>query len=104
MYDATFTGWWQWAIATLLQAASERLSYVEGKNVSPAETASYVQQKLATSICSTAQKYCVGPKLKQYQNVSQCYNFLTKQTRLGDAYELGMSPLPFLRFSGPLPR
>lgn len=90
MYDASFTGWWQWAIANLLETASQRLSLVEGKTVSLAETAGYVQTKLATSICSTAQKHCVGPELKQYQNVTQCYDFLTKQTRFGDAYELGM--------------
>ena len=90
MYDATFTGWWQWLVATLLETASQKLSQAEGKTVSLTETAGYVQSKLATSICSTAQKYCVGPQLMQYQNASQCYDFLTKQTRLGDAYELGM--------------
>ena len=89
MYDASFTGWWQWAVDFLLQSASQGLTLTEGKNVSIAETISYVQSKLATSICSTAETYCVGPALIQYQNTTQCYNFLTNQTRFGEAYELG---------------
>ena len=90
MYDATFTGWWQWAVDLLLQTASQKLSVAEGKTVSLPETETYLQGKLATSICSTAQKYCVGPQLQQYQNASQCFNYLTTQTRFGEAYELGM--------------
>ena len=96
MYDATFTGWWQWTVDTLLQAAAKELSYVEHKNVSQADTLSYVQSKLATSICTTAQKYCVGYGNKQYESETQCYNYLTKETRFGAAYELGKSyPCPF---------
>ena len=38
MYDATFTGRWQWAVDTLLAAASQKLSHVEGKIVSTVET------------------------------------------------------------------
>ena len=101
MYDATFTGWWQWAFDTLLQTASKELSFVESKFVSIAETQTYVQRKLATSICGTAQKYCVGPALQQYQNETACYEFLTTETRFGEAHELGM---PFSFFLWPLPR
>ena len=90
MYDATFTGWWQWAVDTLLATASQQLSAVEHKPVSLPDTVSYVQSKLATSICSTAEKYCVGPALKQYESAAQCYSYLTNQTRFGEAYELGM--------------
>lgn len=90
MYDATFTGWWQWAVDTLFQAAAKELSHVEHKNVSQADALSYVQSKLATSICTTAQKYCVGYQNKQYESVTQCYDFLTKETRFGEAFELGM--------------
>ena len=95
MYDASFTGWWQWAVDVLLQTATQRLSAAEGKNVTLADTVLYVQAKLATSICSTAQQYCLGPKLQQYQNFTQCYNYLTKQTRFGEAYELGTYPPPY---------
>ena len=97
MYDASFTGWWQWLVDTLLGYAAQKLSEVEGKNVTVTEAVTYVQSKLATSICSTAQKYCVGPDLVQYQNSTQCYSFLTKQTRFGEAYELGTlssAPIP----------
>lgn len=75
----------------LLGAAQQKLSLVLNKNVTAAETQSYVQSKLATSICSTAEKYCIGPELKQYDNANQCYNYLTNVTRFGEAYELGAS-------------
>ena len=96
MYDASFTGWWQWLFDFLLGTATQQLSVVEGKNVTLADTVSYIQNKLAISICSTAQQYCVGPALQQYQNTTQCYTYLTQQTRFGEAYELGTYPLgPF---------
>lgn len=90
MYDASFTGWWQWVVDLLLTTASHQLSAIEHKPVTVPDTVAFVQSKLATSICSTAQKYCLGPQLQQYQNMTQCYNFLTNQTRFGEAYELGM--------------
>lgn len=95
MYDATFTGWWQWVVDVLLGLAMQKLSLAVGKNVTLAETVTYVQTKLATSICSTAEKYCVGPALQQYQNVTSCYNYLTTVTRFGEAYELGMYSVGF---------
>lgn len=98
MYEATFTGWWQWAVDILFQTASKELSFVENKLVSIADTQTYVQRKLATSICATAQRYCLGPTLQQYQNATACYEFLTTKTRFGEAYELGM---PF--FAPPFP-
>ncbi|KAF6219666.1 hypothetical protein HO133_004135 [Letharia lupina] len=93
MYDASFTGWWQWLFDFLLGTATQQLSAVEGKNVTLADTVSYIQNKLAISICSTAQQYCVGPALQQYQNTTQCYTYLTQQTRFGEAYELGRNTL-----------
>ena len=53
MYDATFTAWWQWAVDTLLGVAQTQLSTQSNKNVTAAETQTYIQSKLATSICST---------------------------------------------------
>ena len=97
MYDASFTGWWQWAVDTLLQLANQKLSSATGKPVTPAQTLSYVQNKLATSICTTAQKYCLGPELQQYSNFTSCYTYLTKATRFGEAHELGTS------IPGPVP-
>ncbi|CAF9911083.1 hypothetical protein IMSHALPRED_009919 [Imshaugia aleurites] len=89
MYDASFTGWWQWAVDELLGYVQTALSAADGgENVTLADTATYVQSKLATSICSTAQQYCVGA-LQQYSSNATCYNHLTNQTRFGEAYELG---------------
>ena len=67
LYDATFTGWWQWLEVIILEYAKQELSNIEGKNVSIDATTIYARTKVATSICSTAQKYCVGV-LQQYQN------------------------------------
>lgn len=51
-----------------------------------------LQDKLATSVCSVATKYCNGTN-QQYDNANQCHDYLTKQVRLGEAYELGMNTL-----------
>ena len=91
MYDANFGGWWAWAVDTLIGQAQQALSLSSGKNVTTAQTYAYVQSKLATSICTTAQEYCVGPALQQYDSATSCYNFLTNETRLGESYELGKS-------------
>ena len=74
---------------TLLGVAQTQLSTQSNKNVTAAETQTYIQSKLATSICSTAQTYCVGPALQQYTSATECYNYLTTVTRFGEAYELG---------------
>ena len=87
-YDANFGGWWQWLVDTLVGQAQQQLSS-SGTNVTTAQTIAYIQEKLATSICATAQEYCVGPSLQQYENATSCYNFLTQETRFGEAYELG---------------
>ncbi|KAL9076298.1 MAG: hypothetical protein Q9161_001014 [Pseudevernia consocians] len=88
MYDATFTGWWQWVVDILLGLTMDKLSVAVGKNLTLAETMTYVQTKLATSICSVADKYCVGPVPQQYQNITSCYDYLTTITRFEEAYEL----------------
>ena len=89
MYDANFGGWWQWLFATIEGRAQTQLSLDSGTNVTMAQTIAYIQEQLATSICTTAEKYCVGPALQQYENATSCYDFLTKKTRYGEAYELG---------------
>lgn len=88
MYDATFTGLWQWLEVIMMEVAQQELSKVEGKNISIDATMVYAQSKVAKSICSTAQQYCVGV-LQQYENASECYEYLTNVTRFGEAYELG---------------
>ena len=79
----------------LLGLAMEKLSLAEGKNLTLAETVTYVQTKLATSICSVAEQYCVGPVLQQYQNATSCFDYLTTVTRFGEAYELGTYSMGF---------
>ena len=83
-YDATFV-WWDWAVATLLQAAAP----VFGAN-STAATEHKLQQALAKSICDTATQYCTGANV-QYLRASQCFDFLTTEVRFGQPWELGTS-------------
>lgn len=45
--------------------------------------------EVATSVCTTAEKYCVS-ELQQYQNFTECFDCLKKKTCLGEAYELGL--------------
>ena len=91
MYDANFGGWWAWVEDTLMDHVQQQLSISSGKNVTLAQTYAFAQSQLATSICTTAQEYCVGPELQQYENATSCYDFLTKEIRLGESYELGKS-------------
>ena len=81
MYDATFK-WWQWTFDYLIQTAAT------GNNMTLPQIQAFATQKLATSICGVAQTYCNGTNV-QYNSTSQCYDFLTKQVRFGEAYELG---------------
>ena len=48
----------------------------------------YATQKLAESICTTAQTYCNGTNV-QYNSTADCMTFLTSEIRFGEAYELG---------------
>ena len=80
-YDATFK-WWQWTVDYLLQTAAA------ASNQTLPAIEKYVTQQLANSICNTAQTYCNGTNA-QYTSQNDCMNFLGKETRLGEAYELG---------------
>ena len=89
MYDATFK-WWQWTVDYLLTEAGKTL------NATKEQAVAYVQNSLADSICGTAMKYCNGTNV-QYNSTENCLNFLTKEIRFGEAYELGALaafPLP----------
>ena len=89
MYDASFK-WWQWTVDYLLGEAGK------GLNKSSEETVAFAQHSLADSICGTATKYCTGTDV-QYDNKEDCMNFLTKEIRFGEAYELGMFSPYFLQ-------
>ncbi|KAL9128137.1 MAG: hypothetical protein Q9217_003111 [Psora testacea] len=85
MYDATFK-WWQWTVDYLIGAAGKAL------NKTTEQTAAFAQKALAESICGTAIKYCNGTNV-QYNSTQTCLQFLTKEVRLGEAYELGRNTL-----------
>lgn len=80
-YDATFK-WWQWTFNYLIQTAAA------AQNMNLTQIEAYATDKLATSICSTAQTFCNGTNT-QYNSTASCYNYLTTQIRFGEAYELG---------------
>ena len=98
-YDATFV-WWDWAFATLLEAAVPVLKVNDTAQVVQALTGG-----LANSICSTAMTYCNGTNA-QYGSTQECEEYLTKEIRFGAPYELGTScfctrnPLEVLRTAG----
>jgi len=57
-----------------------------------AQVAVSAQQKLAASICTTSTTYCNGTNTDSkdlYTSIDQCQRYLTKDVRLGEAYELG---------------
>lgn len=85
MYDATFK-WWQWTVDYLFNTTATAL------NKSLAQTTVIAQEKLAVSICSVAATYCntsVTDKENLYTSTDECVAYLTKDVRLGEAYELG---------------
>ena len=81
-YDASFI-WWDWAVATLLQAAAPKL----GAN-STSAVEGILTQALAKSICQTSTRYCNGTNT-QYANEDACFKYLTREVRFGQPYELG---------------
>ena len=58
----------------------------------------FAQGKLAESVCDTAITYCnstVGVAEEDlYANKQQCSDFLTKEIRFGEPYELGACITP----------
>ena len=85
-YSATFK-YWQWAVDTLISAAQTAMNLS-----SPDKTISFLTGAIAQSICTTASQSCKGDNV-QYTNNDDCLNFLTKQIRFGQAYELGRNTL-----------
>ncbi|KAL8919211.1 MAG: hypothetical protein Q9172_005084 [Xanthocarpia lactea] len=85
-YDATFKHW-QWTFEYLIAAAGKKF----GTNSTEA-TVRVLTQTIATSICGTAMQNCNGTNA-QYTSREECFNFLTKNIRFGQAYELGRNTL-----------
>ncbi|KAL9053370.1 MAG: hypothetical protein Q9162_004811 [Coniocarpon cinnabarinum] len=84
-YDATFR-YFPWAFQTLLQTAQSST----GTNSTAFQEG--VTLKLATSVCSIATTSCTGAN-QQYANQQECLDFLTKEVRFGNPWELGMDTL-----------
>ncbi len=83
-YDATFK-WWQWTVNHIIGEAMPILNAT-----TPAIAIQKLTAGLAQSICTTSQTYCKGFN-QQYSSASECFDYLTKKVRFGEAYELGMS-------------
>jgi hypothetical protein len=85
-YDATFR-WFDWLVQTLFEAAGNKFNTTD-----EAKIQSMLSTLLAEAICETSDKYCTGDNL-QYESKEKCMNFLTKETRFGQPYELGRNTL-----------
>ncbi|KAL8825588.1 MAG: hypothetical protein Q9191_004321 [Dirinaria sp. TL-2023a] len=93
-YDASFI-WWDWAVATLIEAAAPVLG---AKTPEAAEAT--LTQLLAKSICQTSTRYCNGTNT-QYASDSACLDYLTKKVRFGQPYELGGLDTRSFRYPAP---
>ncbi|KAL8936128.1 MAG: hypothetical protein Q9216_005095 [Gyalolechia sp. 2 TL-2023] len=85
-YDATFKHW-QWTVDYLLQAAGKKFG-----TATKQATITLLQEAIAKSICQTSMTNCQGTSA-QYQSSEQCFAYLTKEIRFGEAYELGKNTL-----------
>ena len=85
-YDASFR-YLQWAFDSIAQ-----IGMMEANVTNPVIWQGIIAQKLAASICSIAQSSCNGTN-EQYSSNEECKEFLTKQVRFGQTYEMGMNTL-----------
>ncbi|KAF2405160.1 hypothetical protein EJ06DRAFT_525706 [Trichodelitschia bisporula] len=85
-YDATFR-WFQFFFDNFLGLAMPLLG-----TTTPQQTITILQPLIATGICRTHTEYCTGEN-QQYDNATDCFNFLSAKTRFGTAYELGRDTL-----------
>ena len=80
-YDVVFK-WFGNLFQTLILSLGGSAEEAGGKTVN----------KIATSICNSHERYCNGTNA-QYDSWEGCYNFLTKEIRVGQSFELGMNTL-----------
>jgi hypothetical protein len=74
----------QWQLTSTISTIATTLNLSSTTDLTP-----ILHRKLATSICTTATKFCNGTNL-QYQNQTACENHLVNQTRFGEGWEWGM--------------
>jgi hypothetical protein len=82
-YDAVFR-WFGYLLQTLLTSGDPA--------VSTADKLAKTVDGMATQICNSHQAHCNGTNT-QYESFDACYQFLTKDIRVGEVYELGMNTL-----------
>ncbi|KAF2872881.1 hypothetical protein BDV95DRAFT_605470 [Massariosphaeria phaeospora] len=81
-YDVTFR-WFAYLLPTLIQSLDRER---------PEEALKTLVAKVASSICDSHETSCTGEN-KQYDSRQECYDFLTKEIRVGQGFELGMNTL-----------
>jgi hypothetical protein len=74
----------QWQLTSTISTIATTLNLSSTVDLTP-----ILHEKLATSICTTATKFCNGTNL-QYQNQTACENHLVNETRFGEGWEWGM--------------
>ncbi|KAL4755605.1 uncharacterized protein BDW70DRAFT_165324 [Aspergillus foveolatus] len=85
-YDATFR-WFGYLLDTVIASAASNTN-----NTSPEQAKSFIANILASSLCQTHERHCNGTN-QQYSSPAECFNFLTRGVRFGQAYELGSNTL-----------
>lgn len=85
-YDATFR-WFEYLLDYLLESTAAKINATSSD-----EAVGYISDILAKTICATHEESCTGEN-KQYNNSSDCYDYLTQKIRFGKSYELGRNTL-----------
>ncbi|ORY06390.1 hypothetical protein BCR34DRAFT_666629 [Clohesyomyces aquaticus] len=81
-YDVDFR-WFAYLLNTLLSGLAPG---------NPTLAIQRAQSALANSVCDAHTQYCTGDNT-QYESRDECMEFLTKETRFGNSWELGMNTL-----------
>ncbi|KAF2186537.1 hypothetical protein K469DRAFT_663487 [Zopfia rhizophila CBS 207.26] len=80
-YDVTFR-WFGFLLDTLVKSLDSDATKAREK----------AAQAIAGSICDAHESHCKGGN-QQYESRDECMEYLTKNTRLGQSFELGMDTL-----------
>jgi hypothetical protein len=87
-YDVSFR-WFAWLFDRILQS----IGGGEYNRPDNSTTKSLLKSSLVRQICETASKHCAYSNTTQYDNKSQCVEFLSQKIRLGSSYEFGMNTI-----------
>ncbi|KAK5042891.1 hypothetical protein LTR84_012410 [Exophiala bonariae] len=87
-YDTSFR-WFAWLFDDMLQLLGESHG-CEGDGDKPNDT---FKSNIIQQICGTALNHCTDSQNVQYENKSQCIEFLSQNVRLGTSYEFGMNTI-----------